>query len=221
MIKRFSYYLLILTILNGCASLQAKRDVLENIFYSSYPEVQIKVSSEFEYIGETEEAEWRQYLDSTSTDTIRKDFYIFAQTDEERVKKSVVISVYKTRGYFVGDIWGRVENYYDRGTCKLGGVSWQYCSRLFNARKPGAVSLFATEQGYVIPECLLIKHASKAFGPKNNYLITISYFEVAPTTDYACHFWEPNSDLAYSQREYIEQFKKNAETSFKILKISH
>ena len=48
MMKRFSYYLLILTILGGCASLQAKREVFENTFYSSYPEIQIKVSSEFE-----------------------------------------------------------------------------------------------------------------------------------------------------------------------------
>ena len=222
--KRFFYYLLVLAVLGGCASLKAKREVLENTFYSSYPEIQIKVGSEFEYIGETKEAEWRQYQDSTSTDTIRKDFYIFAQTDEERVKKSVVISVHKTKGYWVGDLFGRIENYYDRGTCKLGGVSWQYCSRYLDASKPGAVTKFAAEQGYVMPECLLIKHTSKAFGPKNNYLITISYIEEPPTSDYACHFWKPNSEkpnggLEYSQLEYIEQFHKNAETSFKIVEL--
>ncbi|GAG83550.1 unnamed protein product, partial [marine sediment metagenome] len=126
--------------------------------------------------------------------------------------------------YWVGDLFGRVENYYDRGTCKLGGVSWQYCSRFLDASIPGAVTKFYAEQGYVIPECRLIKHTSKAFGPKNNYLITISYLEEPPTSDYACDFWKPNSEkpnsgLEYSQLEYIEQFQKNAETSFKILEL--
>ena len=55
--------LLILVLLSGCASLQAKREVFENTLYSSYPELQVAVTSNFEYIGESKEAETRQYQD--------------------------------------------------------------------------------------------------------------------------------------------------------------
>jgi len=212
--------LVILVLLSGCASLKAKREVFENTFYSSYPEIMIKVSSEFEYVGETSEAEMRQAQDSSYTGNVQKHWYLFVQSDEQRVKKAVSIQIQKAPTYFVSDIYGRVKNYYDRGTCELGGVSWQYCSRLVYASMAGAVTRFATEQGYVVPECLLAKQTSKVFGSKNNYLITISYIEVAPTSDYACHYWKPNSELAHSQREYIEQFKKNSEKCFKVLKSS-
>jgi hypothetical protein len=216
--KRFSYYLLILTLLGGCASLKAKREVLENTFYSSYPEIQVNVGSEFQYIGETKEAKKKQAQDSTYTGTVRKNWYIFAQSDEQRVKKAVLIEIKKAPTYWVSDIYGRVENYYDRGTCKLGGRNWQYCSRLIYTSGDKLLNLFATEQGYMLPRCFLGKQVSKIYGPKNDYLVTITYAEEPPTSDYACHYWKPNIGLAHSQREYIEQFKKNAETSFKILK---
>ena len=122
--------LLILVLLSGCASLQAKREVFENTFYSSYPEIQIKIGSEFEYIGETSEAEMRQAQDSSYTGNVQKHWYLFVQLDEQRVKKAVSIQIQKAPTYFVSDIYGRVKNYYDRGTCELGGVSWKYCSRL-------------------------------------------------------------------------------------------
>ena len=216
--KRFCYYLLILTILGGCASLQAKREVLENTFYSSYPEIQIKIGSEFEYIGETKEAKKKQAQDSTYTATVRKNWYIFAQSEAMRVRKVVLIEIKKAPTYWVSDIYGRVENYYDKGTCKLAGLNWQYCSVLIYSGRNRLLNQFATEHGYMIPRCLLAKYVSKIYGPKNNYLVTIIYAEEPPTSDYGCHNWKPNIGLAHSQREYLEQFKKNSETSFKILK---
>ena len=213
--------LLILVLLSGCASLQAKREVFENTFYSSYPEIQIKIGSEFEYIGETSEAEMRQAQDSSYTGNVQKHWYLFVQSDEQRVKKAVSIQIQKAPTHFVSDIYGRVKNYHDRGTCELGGVSWQYCSRLVYTSMAGSVTRFATKQGYVVPECLLVKQTSKVFGSRNNYLITISYLEVPPISGYVCNSWAPNSTLTHSQREYIEQFKRNSETSFKILKSSY
>jgi hypothetical protein len=211
----------ILVLLSGCASLKAKREVFENTFYSSYPEIMIKVSSEFEYVGETSEAEMRQAQDSSYKGNVQKNWYIFVQSDKERVKKAVSIKIQRAPTYFVSDIYGRVENYHDRGTLKLGGASWQYCSVSKNVSMSGIVTRFVTEHGYVLPNCSLYKEFGKVLGAKNNYLITIAYLDFPPTSDYACHFWKPNSDLAYSQREYIEQFKKDAEASFKVLKISH
>jgi len=193
--------------------------VFENTFYSSYPEVQIKIGSEFNYIGETKEAKTRQARDSTYTGTIRTNWYLFVQAEERRVKKSVSIEIQKAPTYFVSDIYGRVKNFYDRGTCELGGVNWQYCSSLVYLNYSRPVTRFLADKGYVIPNCLLMKSFSKVYGPKGDHLITISYLEVPPTSDYACHRWKPNSDLADSQREYIEQFKKNYETAFVVLKV--
>jgi hypothetical protein len=213
--------LVLLFLLSGCASLKAKREVFENTFYSSYPEIMIKVSSEFEYVGETSEAEMRQAQDSSYTGNVQKNWYIFIQSDEQRIKKAVSIKIQKAPTYFVSDIFGRVKNYHDRGTLKLGGASWQYCSVSKDVSMSGIVTRFITEQDYVVPNCSLVKMFGKVLGAQNNYLVTITYLDFPPTSDYACHFWKPNSDLAHSQREYIEQFKKNSETSFKILKISH
>jgi hypothetical protein len=213
------FCLLVLLLLSGCASLQAERGVFENTFHSSYPDIQVKVSSEFEYIGEVDEAKTRQAQDSTYSGTVRSNWYVFAQADEEqRIKKAVSIRIQKAPTYFVSDIYGRVTNYYDRGTCKLGGVSWQYCSRLIYAKMSAPLTKFVSEQGYIIPRCVLLKNFSKVYGSKNNYLVTVSYWEAPPTADYDCQYWEPNAQLAHSQREYIEQFKKSSETSFRILK---
>jgi hypothetical protein len=168
MMKRFSYYLLILTILGGCTSLQAKREVFENTFYSSYPEIQIKIGSEFEYIGETKQAQTTQAQDSTYTGTVRINWYIFAQSDEQRIKKAVIITIEKSPTFYVSDIYGRVKNYHDRGTCKLGGLSWQYCSFLIYPNMSSAAVRFVSDQGYVIPQCVLAKQFSKVYGPKGN-----------------------------------------------------
>jgi hypothetical protein len=52
--KRFFYYLLILTLLGGCASVNPKTEVADNTFYCSYPEIRLQLDPRFKYLGELE-----------------------------------------------------------------------------------------------------------------------------------------------------------------------
>ena len=36
----------------GCASLKPERNVVDNVFYSSFPKIKIKIDEDFKYLGD-------------------------------------------------------------------------------------------------------------------------------------------------------------------------
>jgi hypothetical protein len=217
--KLFFYYLLILGVLGGCASLQAKREVVDNTFYSSSnPKIQIKISPEYKYLGEVGDTGSRQAAGSTRMLTHRAKWYVFVVSDASKVNRAVYIRIERTETQYTSDLFSYVKSYYERGTCELGGRNFQYCSLLIYPSMSGAATRFVTDQGYVVPRCVLTKSFKKVYGAKGNILLEIEYLEAPPISGYVCTSWGPDSTLWPSQREYIEQFQKNAETSFEILK---
>jgi hypothetical protein len=212
-------YLLIFVLLPGCASLQAKREVVDNTFYSSSnPKIQIKISPEYKYLGEVRDTGSRQAVSSTRMLTHRAKWYVFVNSDTHKAKRMLSIRIERTETQYISDLFSYVKSYYERGTCELGGQSFQYCSLLIYPGMDGAVTRFVTDQGYVVPKCVLTKSFKKVYGAKGNILVDISYMVAPPISGYVCTSWGPDSTLWPSQREYIEQFQKNAETSFEILK---
>ena len=214
--------LLIFVLLSGCASLQAKREVIDNTLYSSSnPKIQVKVSPEFKYLGEIKDTGDRQADSSTRMLTHRAKWYVFVVSDASKVNRAVSIRIERTETYYVSDLFSYVKSSYERGTCELGGRNFQYCSRLIYPGMNSSVTRFVSDQGYVLPRSVLSKSYKKVYGAKGNILVDITYLEVPPISGYVCNSWAPNSTLTHSQREYIEQFKRNSETSFKILKSSY
>jgi hypothetical protein len=115
-------YLLIFVLLSGCASLQAKREVVDNTFYSSSnPKIQIKLSPEFKYIGETKLTSERQAIDSTTMLKYRSNYYLFVDSDGSTVNRAVFIKTERISTRYTSDMLGRVKKYYEKGTCQLGG----------------------------------------------------------------------------------------------------
>ena len=210
--------LLIFVLLSGCASLQVKREVIDNTFYSSSnPKIQIKVSPEFKYIGETKDTAARQAVGSTTMLEHRTKWYVFVDSEGSRVKRVVAIMIERVDTSYISDIYRLIENYYQKGTCKLGGRKFQYCSFLFYPSMSHALTKFITDEGYVLAPCVLHKSFGKVYGAKGNILVTIEYQEEIPNLNLDCTAWKPDLSLLEIQRAYLEQFNKNCESSFTVL----
>jgi hypothetical protein len=209
---------LIFVLLPGCASLQAKREVIDNTLYSSSnPKIQIKISSEFKYIGEIKDTGARQADSSTRMLTHRAKWYVFVDSDASRVNRMVSIRIERTETHYVSDLFSYVKSSYERGTCELGGRNFQYCSRLIYPGMDHPVTRFVSDQGYVIPTCVLSKSFKKVYGAKGNILVDIKYLEDPSNLPYDCRAWKPDYPLLEGQKAYLEQFNKNCESSFAVL----
>ncbi|MFX0203682.1 MAG: hypothetical protein ACFFCW_46890 [Candidatus Hodarchaeota archaeon] len=212
--------LLIFVLLSGCASLQVKREVIDNTFYSSSnPKIQIKVRPEFKYIGETKQTAYRQALFSTRMLEYRARGYIFIDSEGSRVKRAVAITIMRVETKYFGDLYTRIENYYEKGKCKLGGSKFQYCSFLVYPSLSSALTKFITDEGYVLPQCILYKSFARVYAAEGNIAVVISYQEEIPNLPYDCTAWNPDHPLLEDQRAYLEQFNKNCEASFAVLQL--
>jgi len=210
--------LLIFVLLSGCASLQVKREVIDNTFYSSSnPKIQIKVSPEFKYIGETKHTGEQQAVGSTTMLEHRTKWYGFVDSEGSRAKRVVAIMIERVDTSFASDIYCNVENYYEKGTCKLGGRNFQYFSFLSIPSMSLELTKFITDEGYVFPPCVLYKSFGKVYGAEGNIALQIKYAEDIPNLPYDCKAWKPDHPLLEDQRAYLEQFNKNCESSFTVL----
>lgn len=210
--------LLIFVLLSGCASLQVKREVIDNTFYSSpNPKIQIKVSPEFKYIGESKHTAHQQALFSTTMLETRAKWYVFVDSEGSRAKRVVTIMIQRVETHFFSDLYTRIENYYEKGTCKLGGRNFQYCSHLVYPSLSGLLTKFITVEGYVFPQCVLYKSFARVYAAEGNIAVVISYTEDIPNLPYDCTAWKPDHPLLEDQRAYLEQFNKNCESSFAVL----
>jgi hypothetical protein len=210
--------LLIFFLLPGCASLQTKREVVDNTLYSSSnPKIQVKVSPEFEYLGEMKDTSERQAVDSTTMLINRADWYVFVDSDGHKATRAVSIRIERTQTQYISDLFGRRKHFYEKGTCKLGGRNFQYFSHLIYPNMRHLVTRFVAEKGYVLPRCVIAKEFAQVYGAKGNILVDITYLE-DPSNLYHCKFWSPDNPLSEDQRAYLEQFNERCESSFAVLK---
>ena len=211
--------LLIFFLLPGCASLQAKREVVDGIFYSSAnPKIQIKISSEFKYLGEIKDTGERESVGGSRMLTNWAQWYIFVDSDGSKAKRVVSVKLERTETRFISDLFGWAKHFYEKGTCKLGGQSFQYLSRHIYPSMSKPTIKFITDKGYVLPRCVIIKRFVRAYGGKNDILVDIAYLEDPSELPYNCNAWNPDYPLQQDQTEYLEQFNFNSDNSFAVLK---
>ena len=218
--KRFLFScLLIFFLLPGCTSLQVKREVVDNTLYSSAnPKLQIKVSSEFEYLGEIKDVGDRKSVGGTRMLTNWSKWYIFVDPEGSRAARVVSIKLERTETRYTSDLFGWAKIFYGKGTCQLGGKSFQFFSRRIYPSMSVASFKYITEKGYVLPRCAINKRFARAYGAKNNILVDITCLEDLSELPYSCSDWSPDSVLQQDQIEYIEQFNSNCDNSFAVLK---
>jgi len=211
--KRFFYYLLILAVLGGCASLKAKREITDNVFNSTRPKCSVKVESEFEYLGAI--SYHKEGKDWLGHSTIGYDYnpHMFLSSD-----KALIIDIRKTQYHFVSDLLGIVENKLEFGTCKLGDKTYQHYTKLIMTGRSGPVERFFLEKGHVVPNCALSTNFKRVVGTKGNIMINIRYYEELPDFSLDCSAWKNPDNLSEKQIEYLKEFKKRCDAAFEVLK---
>jgi hypothetical protein len=204
MMKRFSYYLLILAVLGGCA---AERKVVDNTFYCSFPKFTIRINPDYEYIGQ-------RY---TRSERWGYDTYVFILADNNRIKKVIAIDIEKISTYYVSDFWGNVENKLDSGVCELGGKKYHHYTNALMPSMKWNTTRLVSDKGFILPNCLLTKRVGRIEGAKGNILFKIYYFEDVTDLGYACRSWKNKDTLSKDRLDRLAQFDKNWHEVFEVL----
>jgi hypothetical protein len=113
----------------ACATMSEKRYVENNTFISTYPKMAIKVSPEFEYLGEYRGNIFKDTQIGMRTTNIERVFHIFLEKgDEGDINKGLVIATYKlsTGFHWLSDSAKEPRNAVDSGEIKISGKVWPY-----------------------------------------------------------------------------------------------
>ena len=192
---------LLIALISGCSGLPTKRDVMpDNTFVSNNPNLSIKVSPEFKYVGNPSD---KGSSTSVYGRKLRTSFdsYCFVETDKNMVKRSVVIQFHKTETQFVSDFFRRVKNTVAKGITKCGEKNFQYYTKEVYPSMGSHMTRHIADQGYTMGYGLT-KIFGRVYGAKGDTLVKIFYYE---------SFGDSRFD-----HNFLSEFDKRAELSFDI-----
>ena len=86
--SRFSIVLIFFFILSGCATIQVKREVVDNILTSSYPDFTMKVSSDLKYMGHLERQDMKKSVSGEMDLHYKYDYYIWTTEHNNKIVQS-------------------------------------------------------------------------------------------------------------------------------------
>ncbi|MBW2193431.1 MAG: hypothetical protein JRF27_06560, partial [Deltaproteobacteria bacterium] len=209
--SRFRYLVvvcvLVLPLLTGCAALKVERKVENNIFYSSYPELKIRVSPEFIYLGNI-----TPYLDGRSTDDSRElrnyfDNYLFIKQEDNIASQAIMIMFETIETRFVNDFWKDVEDKLASGKMTFGNETYAYYVKMVRPSKDSHIASFMLENGgYEMPACALMKTIGKIERLKENMLFQIMYLEAVTGAAFPCQAWGRIESLDDGQKKHLHRF---------------
>ena len=215
--------LIILTVclflLTSCASLMPKQFIEDNVFYCSHPEVKIKVSPEFKYLCEVKYNREGDSVDGTRSLRCDMHSYVFIRqnTVKPYLKKQFQIRTDRIETYFISDIYGDIKDKLECGIQKLGGKNYHYYTRIIYPSMENAVTKHLFEEGYIIPECVLVKVFARVEGVEGSFIISVAYLEDVSDTGYPCAAWMDKDKLTDDQKQYIKDFGERFANLFEII----
>lgn len=223
----------------GCAEIdkfQQTRSVRDNVFFSSSnPQIRMKVSPDFTYLGMTEETHGKNRqgglhpaIDDDEVNS-RQFSYLFTKTTATReLVKGVVIRCCIITGdpnQWSPDLLSGAGNVLEAGKINIEDKSSP--DGILSSKKPYRYGIFTasevflrnetfliTGRGIAIPGCLLVKTLEKSTGLGNKSLMHIIYFEdIGRGT---CSALANASTLSDDQTELIGSFigRSNAAIQF-------
>ncbi|HYR02880.1 MAG TPA: hypothetical protein VES58_06010, partial [Syntrophobacteria bacterium] len=116
-----------LAFLQFAAVAQADRYVQNNVFVSTTPQLTIKVSPTFRYIGEAEFTTTTELGDQT-----RGKAYVFIDTNQDQVQRIFCIELIPELLRFPGNLLGNIAADLDFGTCTFGDRQYQCSASLIS-----------------------------------------------------------------------------------------
>ncbi len=187
-------WIFIVIVATGCISMQNKRGVKNNIFYSSYPEIAVKLSQELKFFGNMADNEFGFYLNSETGSNQSNEKFLFRDKNKETW---IIFSINKIqRGFFLPNqtptgkkiILSNQEDHY--------GKRYHYDVWAQRDKKNHA--------------CSLIKQYYRIAGGKGEILIKILYIQQQITNEYDCNHWQDINMLTNAQRGTLQKFMKNS-----------
>ncbi len=83
--------LIAITLFVGCASMKVERNVVDNVFHSSYPALNVAVAPEFQYVGNNKTEKMGKSIHGNPR-KYKYDTHIFIQSDQNnKIQKCVIV----------------------------------------------------------------------------------------------------------------------------------
>ncbi len=164
-------YLILLILLSGCAKMTTQITVDEdNTYYSTYPELKVKINNEFSYdkeksmevntSGKSVGGEVHSY------DRVTDHYFRKVNEKEMKIEEQILIRIYKTslRWDYMHSFKG--DQCDKKDIIKLAGKKYMYCARLIKRNYDN--------EGFAFKGDALIT-IYRITGPRNNILVKIKY----------------------------------------------
>jgi hypothetical protein len=188
---------------------QADRSVQHNILVSTTPQLTVKVSPPFRYVGEAEFTTKTELGNQTEGKA-----YVFIDSNQQRVQRIFYIELIPELLRFPRNPLGNVAADLDFGTCTLADRQYQCSSSLISFTGNEPVATFLTARGYSLPTCLLAKSFVTTEKTHRSYLIEICYLEAVSSPVFQCGLSRSTAPLSGAQKELLDQFEKNCVDAF-------
>ena len=207
-----------LILATGCAGFNVERKVESNIFSSSYPKVKVRVSAEFEYMGNMS-----SHFDGPSMDASRQlrnyfDNFIFVVARDGTMEKAIFIMFETIETHFVDDFWRDVENRLASGKLTINNHTYSYYTRIIFPSKESQIARHINRSGgYVMPDCALSKTIGRIESLGENLLFQIMYLEAANDWRAPCRQWAHDRPLTGDEQKHLKAFNERFESSFQFI----
>jgi hypothetical protein len=188
---------------------QADRYVENNVFVSTTPQLKVRVSPPFRYIGEVEFTTTTELGDRT-----RGEAYVFVDNNQEQVQRIFYIELIPELLRHPGNLLGNVAADLDFGTCTLADRQYQCATRLISFTGNEPVAKFITPQGYALPSCLLAKSFVTADRTHKSYLIGVFYLEAVSGPVFQCGPSQGTAPPSSAQKEVLGRFEEKCMDAF-------
>ncbi len=194
--------LLILFLTNGCVGTKLKRGVQENTFYSTYPELAIKMAPELEYVDKTRSNDFTLFSNMDTGSSVSKNSFLFV---DQLGKTLCQINIHKiSRGYWQPPNMSKLKNVLYTGKEEYSGANYQY-----------GVTAIKDGNG----QCMLAKQLVSIFGANRDTLVEI-YYATPVKNQLDCTDLHDVSLLNENQKKTINQFMKDSTEKMKFIDLA-
>lgn len=210
----------------GIVSLQSKKSVENNVFYSSFPEIKLQISQDLKYLGNAQLVETTDNRISWHTnagENIEATSYLFGQIDRNnRIVGGVLIRMLVMHGdpsQAVPAIFSQsIKNVLESGEMKILEEKYRYDlyaeGDLFTRQEKG---LLAASR---IPSCFLVKQLTVRAGLGNKSRVQILYFEEGSGTcgDRPCSTCLDSQSRTADQKQTMKGFIDRSYANIRFLR---
>lgn len=203
-------YLFLVLLISGCSSLQVKREVMpDNTFVSNNPSISIKVSPDFNYIGNIKED-----ISTSVSGLFNRDNYCFVKTSNSELKSYITIQFGEHSRSWAADFFKYLEKKaIAKGVIKYSGKKFKYCTLEVWPSMNSKLNRHIVDQGYSLKHGFH-KAFGRVYGVDGKILVKIIYFEPIDGTKYEYMPWNNVDELTKEQLTILSEFDKRAELSF-------